>query len=100
MKSDTNNKDTHRRVISGVEQPVSINPNLSVKRIKNRRQQRSVSDFVEGILAGNRVILGQAITLIESKKSAHRILAQKIIEKWNHIANDLSRNAKIYFPKS
>ncbi|MGK0365825.1 MAG: LAO/AO transport system kinase [Saprospiraceae bacterium] len=81
MKSDINKKNTHRSVQPGVEQPVSINPNLSVKRIKNRKPQKSVSDYVEGILAGNRVILSQAITLIESKKSAHRTLAQEIIEK-------------------
>lgn len=81
MKSDINNKNTHRSVKPGVKQPVSIDPKLSVKRIKNRLPQKSVSDYVEGILAGNRVILSQAITLIESKKSAHRILAQEIIEK-------------------
>jgi len=81
MKSDTNKKNTHRSVQEGVEPPVSINPNLSAKRIRNRRPQKSISDYVEGILAGNRIILSQAITLIESKKSAHRILAQEIIEK-------------------
>jgi LAO/AO transport system kinase len=81
MKSDINKINTHRSVKAGVEQPSSINPNLSVKRIKNRRVKKSISDYVEGILAGNRVILSQAITLIESKKNAHRILAQEIIEK-------------------
>ena len=56
---------------------ISINPNLNIQR----RRTPSVSEYVEGILQGNRVVLSQAITLIESTKTAHQNLAQQIIEQ-------------------
>ncbi len=55
----------------------SINPNLQFQR----RQTPSVSEYVEGILQGNRVVLSQAITLIESTRAEHQVLAQQIIEQ-------------------
>lgn len=55
----------------------SINPNLQFQR----RRTPSVSEYVEAILQGNRVMLSQAITLIESTKTAHQDLAQQIIEQ-------------------
>lgn len=55
----------------------SINPNLQFQR----RRTPSVSEYVEAILQGNRVMLSQAITLIESTKTAHQDLAQEIIEQ-------------------
>ena len=50
------------KVNSGIEQPPVTNPN----RIIKKRRKLSVDDYVEGILAGNRVILSRAVTLIES----------------------------------
>lgn len=55
----------------------SINPNLQMQR----RRTPSVSEYVESILRGDRVVLSQAITLIESTKTAHQNLAQQIIEQ-------------------
>ncbi len=55
----------------------SINPNLKI----HRRRTPSVSEYVESILRGDRVVLSQAITLIESTKTAHQDLAQQIIEQ-------------------
>ncbi len=55
----------------------SINPNLQFQP----RRTPSVSEYVEGILQGNRVVLSQAITLIESTRSEHQALAQQIIEQ-------------------
>jgi LAO/AO transport system kinase len=55
----------------------SINPNLKIQA----RRTPSVSEYVENILQGNRVVLSQAITLIESTKTAHQDLAQQIIEQ-------------------
>ncbi|MCP4441522.1 MAG: methylmalonyl Co-A mutase-associated GTPase MeaB [Aureispira sp.] len=63
----------------GVVSPSSINPNLSKKRWK--RKQRSVEEYVKGIKEGNRVVLSQAITLIESQRSSHQELAEQIIEQ-------------------
>ena len=56
---------------------ISINPNLKIQA----RRTPSVSEHVEGILQGNRVVLSQAITLIESTKTAHQNIAQQIIEQ-------------------
>jgi LAO/AO transport system kinase len=55
----------------------SINPNLQFQP----RRTPSVSEYVEGILQGNRVVLSQAITLIESTRTEHQALAQQIIEQ-------------------
>jgi LAO/AO transport system kinase len=54
----------------------SINPYLR----PTRRPPPSVSDYVEGILRGDRVVLSQAITLVESTRRDHQLLAQAIIE--------------------
>lgn len=66
-------------VNEGVEQPPQINP--SIAKIKKRKNLLTCDDYVEGIKAGNINILGQAITLIESKLHEHYELAQHIIEK-------------------
>jgi len=46
-----------------------------------KKQLLSVSEYLDGIKAGNRFILGQAITLVESNKPAHRAMAQEILSK-------------------
>jgi LAO/AO transport system kinase len=66
-------------VSEGVEQPPQINPAIS--RFKKAKVNLSCDDYVEGIRSGNANLLGQAITLIESKLQHHNDLAQQIIEK-------------------
>lgn len=56
-----------------------LNPNLH--RLNKSSQLHSAEHYVEKILAGDRVALGQAITLIESTASAHQLLAQQIVEQ-------------------
>jgi len=68
-------------VQKGVNQPESINPDIIRKFKLKKRVQLTTDEYVQGILAGNRTILGQAITLIESSLPQHMILAQEIIEK-------------------
>ena len=46
-----------------------------------KRRNWTASDYIQGIRRGNRVALGKAITLIESKREAHQQLAQELIEK-------------------
>ncbi len=55
----------------------SINPNIR----RQQRQQLPASEYVAGILQGDRVLLSQAITLVESHRPEHRQLAQEVIEK-------------------
>jgi LAO/AO transport system kinase len=50
-------------------------------RLSTRRTRRSRVQFVEGILAGDRVTLAQAITLIESSRPADRDLADDVVEQ-------------------
>jgi LAO/AO transport system kinase len=68
-------------VNEGVEQPPSVNDDSVKQFVKKKRNRLSVHEYIEGILAGNRTILSQAITLIESSLPAHAHLAQEIVEK-------------------
>lgn len=67
-------------VNKGVNQPPNTNPKARERIKKFRRKKYSVSDYVDGILKGDRLILGQAITLIESTHTEHRQMAREIIE--------------------
>ncbi|WP_216828386.1 methylmalonyl Co-A mutase-associated GTPase MeaB [Alkalihalobacterium elongatum] len=46
-----------------------------------RRRQLSVDDYVKGVLAGNRAIIAQAITLVESNSQKHIQLGQEVLKK-------------------
>ena len=46
-----------------------------------RRSLPTVEQFVQGIQSSNRVLLGQAITLVESARPEHQVLAQEIISQ-------------------
>ena len=69
------------KVNSGIEMPPAVNPNGVGSLARAKRKKLSVTDYVDGILAGNRVVLSQAVTLIESSKPQHQELAQQIIEQ-------------------
>ena len=60
----------------GVEQPASVNPNPVVRK----RRKLSREEYIQGILTGDRTILSQAITMIESSNPDHLAMAQDIIE--------------------
>lgn len=63
-------------VSKGVKHPPSINPNLHQKK----RPKLSVSEYINGILKGDRTILSRAITLVESYLPEHIEQAQEIIK--------------------
>ena len=65
------------KVNKGVSMP-TVNPYF--KRAP-RQNKYTASEYVDGILKGNITILSQAVTLIESAKHDHQVLAQEIIEK-------------------
>ncbi len=64
------------KVRPGLEQPSNLNPNLKLRR----RKRRPAEHYVAGIIRGDRVLLSQAITLVESQQTKHQELAQRIIE--------------------
>ncbi|MEW9668804.1 methylmalonyl Co-A mutase-associated GTPase MeaB [Ammoniphilus sp. 3BR4] len=57
------------------QEPSSINKPVA------RRRKLSVGDYVAGVLSGNRTILAQAITLIESNSAVHREMAQEVLKQ-------------------
>lgn len=65
--------------MDGIEQPAQINPELLGKLKSKRIRSLLVDDYVNGILAGNRTILSQAITLVESSLHKDQEKAQEII---------------------
>src|SRR5512133_3488660 len=69
------------RVHKGIPQPPNINPDVLNKSGRKRRKKYSEDEFVSGILSGNRTILSQAITLVESSLPQHYETAQVIVEK-------------------
>jgi LAO/AO transport system kinase len=69
------------QVKEGIPQPPSINPAVLTRSGRRRKKKYSADEFVSGILAGNRTILSQAITLVESSLPEHYETAQTIIEK-------------------
>jgi LAO/AO transport system kinase len=63
----------------GVDRLSEVNPYLDLSQIKHT-SLHSKNVYVDGILSGNRVLLSQAITLIESHNPAHTDLAQSVLE--------------------
>jgi LAO/AO transport system kinase len=70
-------RDSTPKVERGVKSHGMLNPAFVPKR---RSAEWSAPTLLEGILQGDRSILGQAITLVESTLPAHRPLAQAIVE--------------------
>lgn len=65
-------------VNEGVENMPVVSPYLQQKR---RKKQFTAAEFVEGIVAGDRSMLSQAVTLVESSLPEHQLIAQEVIEK-------------------
>ncbi|HUX96742.1 MAG TPA: methylmalonyl Co-A mutase-associated GTPase MeaB [Bacteroidales bacterium] len=68
-------------VHEGVSQPPSINPDILRETSARKKKKYSVEAFVDGIISGNRTILSQAITIVESSLPRHSDEAQEIIER-------------------
>jgi LAO/AO transport system ATPase len=68
-------------VNEGIEQPPIVNPYIDNFYKKNQVKVLSEEQYVEGIIAGNITILSQAITLVESSRSDHRQIAQRVVTK-------------------
>ncbi len=72
-------KDSALSVAEGVEQPSTINDKAFNKLKTRKRKEYSVETLTEGILKGDRTLLGKAITFIESNLAEHSEKAQKVI---------------------
>jgi LAO/AO transport system kinase len=69
------------KVSKGIPKPAGINPDVLSESGRKRRKKFTVEEYVSGILSGDRMILSQAITLVESSLPEHYAIAQVIIEK-------------------
>ncbi len=75
------------KIQEGIQQPPSINPYVLTKSGRKRRKKYSLNEYVDGILSGNRTILSQAITLLESSLPEHYEISQTIITKCLHYSS-------------
>ncbi len=75
-------------VNQGVESQPILNPYL---KKRSHRPQYSADEYVKGILSGDKVMLSQAVTMIESTLPAHREMAAEIIEKCLPYAGNSTR---------
>jgi len=69
------------KVNEGIEQPSSLNKDAAQHYSKPGRKLLSANQYVDGLIKGNRTLLSQAITLIESSLPIHQELAQQIIQE-------------------
>lgn len=75
---DYHNDDSALGIQDGVAHPPAVNPYLD-RVPKRRRGIQSADYYIDGIFRGDRTILSQAITLVESSLPEHREVANKII---------------------
>lgn len=81
MEHPENNEEYKGLTVNaGIAQPSMVNPYLKLNK-KPRRREYSVGEFVEGIVRGDVTVLSQAVTLVESVKPEHQVIAQEVIEK-------------------
>src|SRR5512139_2171300 len=87
-------------IMQGIDQPGQINQEMA-RKIKVRKSgSHEVSYYVNGILSGNRTILSQAITLIESSLPKHKEKAQEIIAECLKSGQADRRTSIIHPPSS
>lgn len=69
------------KVNKGIEQPAPMNPDITARLKSIRKKELTTDDYVEGILRGNINILSQAITLVESARPEHQLIAREVINR-------------------
>jgi len=67
------------KVQEGINQPETVNFQAVKRLTHSKKGMLNPSEYLGGILSGNRTILSKAITLIESSLPAHQQLAQEVI---------------------
>lgn len=67
------------KVQKGIDQPPNINPDFKSRISGSSRKRYTAGEYVSGILSGNRTMLSQAITLVESSNPKHFETAGKIL---------------------
>lgn len=84
------NDSSAMKLNQGIHKPASVNDDAANLFLQKKRSSLSVSDYVKGILDGDRTILGRAITLAESSLQRHSEFSEKIIEQCiSHSGNSI-----------
>lgn len=60
---------------------MALNPNLHEHTNEKEGRARSADEYVQGIRSGDRVLLSQAITLLESSRSNHQQISRSVVEQ-------------------
>jgi LAO/AO transport system kinase len=74
----------HKSALSikeGITQPPNINPEAVDHMVRKKKKRYPAVEYADRILSGDRTILSQAITLVESNNPADTEIAQIIVEK-------------------
>jgi LAO/AO transport system kinase len=79
MTSSENKNQSALHVNDGIQQPEAVNISAVERFRQLRRKKLSPQEYYQGIISGNRTMLGRAITLIESVHPDHYHTAQEII---------------------
>jgi LAO/AO transport system kinase len=79
MNEKKGQKDSALKVQEGVDQPPAVSPEAARNFRSKRPGILAAGEYVEGILRGDRAMLSQAITLVESSLPRHQALARQII---------------------
>ena len=80
----TNDHPMHNSTLTvnpGVVPPPAVDTGSLQRFLNRKRKTLTVDEYMEGILHGNRTILSQAITLVESSFPGHAPSAQEIVER-------------------
>ena len=64
-----------------VQPGIALQENTADSAQRSRLPELSVSDYVDGIISGNRMLLARAITMVESNSPKHYTMGQDIIHK-------------------
>lgn len=86
MKSSSEHIENHPdfkglKVNEGIEQPEAVNEDSVRRFLQKRKRNYTVDEYVEGILKGDITILSKAVTLVESAKPEHQLVAREVIGK-------------------
>jgi LAO/AO transport system kinase len=61
--------------------PAEVAPESAAPTARKSTQRLGVEDYLQGVLAGNRMILARAITLVESASVSHIVKAQTVLRQ-------------------
>jgi len=67
------------KVNEGIEQPAPVNEESVQRFLQKRRRQPTAEEYAAGILQGDITLLSKAVTLVESSRPEHQMIAREVI---------------------